>query len=62
MRSRKHVQTSPSPVLVALTLIGLLTTFQFADEDAILQGALKVGDAPVRLKRVRVKLAPRCDM
>lgn len=50
MRSRKHAQTVPSPVPVALLLIDVLTTFQFPDGDAILQGALKMRDALVRLK------------
>ena len=50
MRSRKHAQTSPSPVPVALLLIDVLTTFQFPDGDAILQGALKMRDALVKLK------------
>jgi len=50
MRSRKHAQTSPSPVPVALTLIDVLTTFQFPDRDAILKGALKMRDALVKLK------------
>jgi len=51
MRSRKHAQTSPSPVPVALLLIDVLTTFQFPDGDAILQGALKMRDALVKLKQ-----------
>jgi nicotinamidase-related amidase len=50
MRSRKHAQTRPSPVPVALLLIDVLTTFQFPDGDTILQGALRMGDALVRLK------------
>ena len=50
MRSRKHAQTSASPVPVALLLIDVLTTFQFPDGDAILQGALKIRDALVKLK------------
>jgi nicotinamidase-related amidase len=50
MRSRKHAQTRPSPVPVALLLIDVLTTFQFPDGDAILKGALAVRDALVRLK------------
>jgi nicotinamidase-related amidase len=37
-------------VPVALLLIDVLTTFQFPDGDAILQGALKISDALVRLK------------
>jgi nicotinamidase-related amidase len=54
MRSRKHAQTRPSPVPLALLLIDVLTTFQFADGDAILQHALAMRDALVRLKsRVR---------
>jgi nicotinamidase-related amidase len=50
MRTRKHAQTRPSPVPVALLLIDVLTTFQFPDGDAILQGALKIRDKLVRLK------------
>jgi len=50
MKSRKHAQTRPSPVPVALLLIDVLTTFQFPDGDAILQGALTMRDALVRLK------------
>ena len=50
MRSRKHAQTRPSPVPLALLLIDVLTTFQFPDGDAILEGALKMRDALVRLK------------
>jgi nicotinamidase-related amidase len=50
MRSRKHAQTSPSPVPIALLIIDVLTTFQFPDGDAILQGALKIRDALVKLK------------
>jgi nicotinamidase-related amidase len=50
MKSRKHAQTRPSPVPVALLLIDVLTTFQFPDGDAILQGALTMRDALVKLK------------
>lgn len=50
MRSRKHAQTRPSPVPVALLLIDVLTTFQFPDGDAILRGALKMRDALLKLK------------
>jgi len=50
MRSRKHAQTSPSPVPIALLINDVLTTFQFPDGDAILQGALKMRDALVKLK------------
>ena len=50
MRSRKHAQTPPSPVPLALLLIDVLTTFQFPDGAAILQGALRMSDALVRLK------------
>ena len=50
MRSRKHAQTRPSPVPVALLLIDVLTTFHFPDGDAILQGALTMRDPLVRLK------------
>lgn len=51
MRSRKHAQTRPSPVPVALLIIDVLTTFQFPDGDAILLGALKMRDALVNLKK-----------
>ena len=50
MKYRKHAQTRPSPVPVALLLIDILTTFQFPDGDAILKGALKIRDAIVKLK------------
>jgi nicotinamidase-related amidase len=50
MRARKHAQTRPSPVPVALLLIDVLTTFQFPDGDEILQGALNMRDALVKLK------------
>ena len=50
MKSRKHAQTRPSPVPLALLLIDVLTTFQFPDGDAILEGALKMREALVRLK------------
>jgi nicotinamidase-related amidase len=50
MSSRKHAQTPPSPVPVALLLIDVVTTFQFPDADAILKGALAMRDALVRLK------------
>jgi len=50
MKSRKHAQTRPSPVPVALLLIDVLTTFQFPDGDAILQSSLSMRDALVRLK------------
>jgi nicotinamidase-related amidase len=50
MGSRKHAQTSPSPVPVALLLIDVLTTFQFPDGDAVLQGALGIRNALVKLK------------
>jgi nicotinamidase-related amidase len=50
MRSRKHAQTRPSPVPIALLLIDVLTTFHFPDGDAILQRALTMRDALVRLK------------
>src|SRR5579862_1511293 len=50
MRSRKHAQTRPSPVPIALLLIDVLTTFQFPDGEAILRGALKMRDALVKLK------------
>jgi nicotinamidase-related amidase len=51
MQSRKHAQTRPSPVPVALLLIDVLTTFRFPDGDAILEQALGIRDALVRLKR-----------
>ena len=51
MRFRKHAQTPPSPVPLALLLIDVLTTFQFPDGDAILRGALRMRDALVRLKQ-----------
>jgi nicotinamidase-related amidase len=50
MASRKHAQTRPSPVPVALLLIDVLTTFQFPDGEAVLQGALAMRDALVKLK------------
>jgi nicotinamidase-related amidase len=50
MGSRKHAQTSPSPVPVALLLVDVLTTFHFPDGDAVLQGALGIRDALVKLK------------
>jgi nicotinamidase-related amidase len=50
MASRKHAQTRPSPVPVALLLIDVLTTFQFPDAEAVLQGALAMQDALVKLK------------
>jgi nicotinamidase-related amidase len=50
MKSRKHAQTRPSPVPVALLLIDVLTTFQFPDGDAILQSSLSMRDALARLK------------
>lgn len=59
MRSRKHAQTRPSPVPVALLLIDVLTTFEFPDGDAILRGALKMRDALVKLKaRARAASIP----
>jgi nicotinamidase-related amidase len=51
MRFQKHAQTRPSRVPVALLLIDVLTTFQFPDGDVILQGALGIRDALVRLKK-----------
>jgi nicotinamidase-related amidase len=50
MQSRKHAQTRPSPVPVALLLIDVLTTFRFPDGDAILKQALGMRDALVRMK------------
>ena len=59
MRSRKHAQTRPSPVPVALLLIDVLTTFQFPDGDAICKGALGIRDALMRLKaRARAASIP----
>jgi nicotinamidase-related amidase len=50
MKSRKHAQTRPAPVPLALLLIDVLTTFDFPDGDAILQCALKMRDLLVKLK------------
>lgn len=50
MSSRKHAQTRPSPVPLALLLIDVLTTFDFPDGDAVLRGALGMRDALVGLK------------
>src|SRR3978361_2188617 len=50
MRSRKHAQTRPSPVPIALLVVDVLTTFQFPDGDAILQHALAIRDPLVKLK------------
>jgi nicotinamidase-related amidase len=50
MKSRKHAQTRPSPVPVALLLVDVLTTFQFPDGEEVLQGALRMRDSLVRLK------------
>src|ERR1700709_770481 len=50
MSSRKHAQTRPSPVPVALLIIDVLTTFQFPDGDAILKRALNIRDPLVKLK------------
>lgn len=50
MSSRKHAQTRPSPVPVALLLIDVLTTFDFPDGDAILRRALKIREPLVKLK------------
>ena len=50
MRFRKHAQTRPSPVPVALLMIDVLTTFHFPDGDAILRGALKIRNALIKLK------------
>jgi nicotinamidase-related amidase len=57
MRSRKHAQTRPSPVPVALLVIDVLTTFQFPDGDEILQGALAIRDELARLKERARKVA-----
>lgn len=50
MQSRKHAQTRPSPVPVALLFIDVLTTFEFPDGDSILKNALQMKEALVRLK------------
>ena len=50
MKSRKHAQTSSSPVPVAMLLIDILTTFNFPDGDAILKSALTIRDALVKFK------------
>src|ERR1700709_689527 len=50
MTSRKHAQTRPSPVPVALLIIDVLTMFHFPDGDEILQCALEMRNALVRLK------------
>jgi len=50
MRSRKHAQTSSSPVPVALLMIDVLTTFGYPDGDAILGNALMIRNAIVRFK------------
>jgi len=50
MNSRKHAQTRPSPVPVALLIVDVLTTFNFPDGDAILHNALRMRDALLRLK------------
>ena len=59
MNSRRHAQTRPSPVPIALLLVDVLTTFDFPDGDAILHNALKIRDALVRLKaRARALAIP----
>lgn len=59
MNSRKHAQTRPSPVPVALLIVDVLTTFEFPDGDAILRNALKMRDPLVRLKaRARARRIP----
>jgi len=50
MRPRKHAQISPSPVPVALLIVDVITTFGFPDGDEILQQALLMRDALVKLK------------
>jgi nicotinamidase-related amidase len=50
MTTRKHAQTRPSPVPLAMLVIDVLTTFQFPDGDAILRGARGMRDALLRLK------------
>lgn len=57
MRSRKHAQTRPSPVPIALLLIDVITTFQYPDGDAILHSALAIRDALVKLKARARQLA-----
>lgn len=56
MKSRKHAQTRPSPVPVALLMIDVLTTFHFPDGDGILRNALSIRDALVNLKERARKL------
>lgn len=51
MKSRKHAQTKPSPLPVALLMIDVLTTFDFPDGDAILRGALRIRDNLLHLKK-----------
>lgn len=61
MKSRKHALTSPSPVPVALLIVDVLTTFHFPDGDAILENALAMRDALLRLKlRARKWNVPWC--
>lgn len=50
MRFRKHAQTRPSPVPVALLMIDVLTMFEFPDGDAIFRCALGIRDSLVKLK------------
>lgn len=50
MKSRKHAQTQPSPVPVALLMIDVLTTFHFPDGEAILRNALSIRNALANLK------------
>jgi len=57
MNSRKHAQTRPSPVPIALLIVDVLTTFDFPDGDAILHNALRMRDALVRLKARARELA-----
>ena len=57
MNSRKHAQTRPSPVPIALLIVDVLTTFDFPDGDAILHNALKMRDALVWLKARARQLA-----
>lgn len=59
MNSRKHAQTRPSPVPVALLIVDVLTTFDFPDGDAILHNALRMRDALIRFKaRARALAIP----
>lgn len=56
MKSRKHAQTRPSPVPVALLMIDVLTTFHFPDGEAILRNALSIRHPLITLKARARKL------